>query len=108
MICQVCDRNEAIGVCSSPFGPMSCAYCLPCLYEHAEPESTFEYLYSFVGKKGEGLVPIWATTYKDGNYITWDKWVVWRRLPEQAHLDEKIEDGQPDEAQEWSDYDPDC
>lgn len=36
-LCQVCNKNEPVGVASSALGPMSIAYCQRCLNEGYEP-----------------------------------------------------------------------
>lgn len=41
--CEVCGK-PAIGVASSPFLPMSHAYCRTCAEDHAEPYYDFDYL----------------------------------------------------------------
>lgn len=37
LICETCNKNEAIGVCSIPYLPISCAYCVECLNANAHP-----------------------------------------------------------------------
>jgi hypothetical protein len=37
LICEVCGKNEAIGVAAVPAVPMSCAYCRPCLEANSHP-----------------------------------------------------------------------
>ena len=36
-ICEVCNKNRAIGVCCVPGVPVSCAYCRECLDANAHP-----------------------------------------------------------------------
>lgn len=87
MKCDVCGTKENLaGVASSTTGAISFCFCVPCLQMHAEPEWTFEYLYSDVGHNGDGLAD-WVTelmTYKDGEYWSWDRWKAWRKdnIPE--------------------------
>lgn len=79
IVCDVCNKNNAAGVCASPFGPVSYAYCTECLGNGADPESSFEYLYWFVGSRGEGLAEgvKEAATFKDGRYWKWEEWKAW-------------------------------
>ena len=35
--CEVCNKNNSIGVCSVPGVPFSCAYCKDCLKANAHP-----------------------------------------------------------------------
>ena len=35
--CEVCNKNQAIGVCCVPAVPISCAYCRECLQANAHP-----------------------------------------------------------------------
>ena len=37
LICEVCGKNEAVGVACVPMVPMSCAYCSECLRVNAHP-----------------------------------------------------------------------
>lgn len=37
LLCEVCKKNEAVGVCCVPGVPMSCAYCRECLDANAHP-----------------------------------------------------------------------
>lgn len=37
LICEVCNKNEAVGVACVPMVPMSCAYCSECLRANAHP-----------------------------------------------------------------------
>lgn len=82
MRCDVClSGRDIAGVAASVTGAISFCYCRRCLNKQAEPEWTFEYLYSDVGHDGEGLAD-WVSslsTYKNGGYWTWDEWVAWRR-----------------------------
>lgn len=78
MICEVCRTNQAIGVaCTSQ--PYSCAYCLECAKQGADPEWIFEYLledvaYGDPNKIREGLV-----TYVHGKYLSFHQWVEVRK-----------------------------
>lgn len=47
--CQVCEKNDAIGVASGACGPISIAYCRPCLQMGAEP---FDILAAYLGCAG--------------------------------------------------------
>lgn len=81
--CDICRREDNIaGVASSPFGPISFCYCIPCLQMGAQPEFILEYLYSDVGTEGEGLHDAVKEvfTFKDDKYWTWTDWVAWRKL----------------------------
>src|SRR5579864_694785 len=37
MLCDVCSKNEALGVCCVPGCPVSMAYCKECLQANAHP-----------------------------------------------------------------------
>ena len=37
LICEVCNKNEAMGVYSVPAVPISCSYCRECLEANAHP-----------------------------------------------------------------------
>lgn len=76
--CDCCRVNHALGVASPAFVAVSFAWCEECIKQQAEPESTFEYLYWYVGNRGEGLVDLSAwKTFKDGRYWTWTEWKAW-------------------------------
>lgn len=47
--CQVCKKNDAIGVASGACGPISFAYCSECLLSGAQP---FAYLTAYLGCGG--------------------------------------------------------
>lgn len=47
--CQVCDKNDAIGVACGACGPISIAYCRECLQAGAEP---FDILAAYMGCGG--------------------------------------------------------
>jgi hypothetical protein len=47
--CQVCDKNDAIGVACGACGPISIAYCRECLQIGAEP---FDILAAYLGCAG--------------------------------------------------------
>lgn len=36
-VCEVCNKNQAVGVCCVPGVPISCAYCKECLEANAHP-----------------------------------------------------------------------
>lgn len=36
-ICEICNKNQATGVCCVPGVPISCAYCKECLDANAHP-----------------------------------------------------------------------
>jgi hypothetical protein len=40
LVCECCNRNQALGVASSAFGPLSHAYCRTCLEMPAEVKGT--------------------------------------------------------------------
>jgi hypothetical protein len=74
MKCDVCGNPEVVGVASSPFGPMSNAYCLTCLQKRAEPRSVFEYLYAEIHPNVAPWVFMYCT-YINGEYIPWTEFV---------------------------------
>ena len=37
LICDVCEKNKAVGVCCVPMCPVSMAYCRECLNANAHP-----------------------------------------------------------------------
>ena len=44
-ICEVCKQKKTIaGVASSTLGPVSLAFCIDCLQNHAEPKSLIEFV----------------------------------------------------------------
>jgi hypothetical protein len=83
--CDVCRRERKVGVCSSPFGPMSFAYCQECLAKPAEIATIFAYLYDDVAggdpSKLDKSIKNWYT-WIDGRYVHWDNYV-YRRQHEQ-------------------------
>ena len=67
--CEVCERNESVGVASSVLGAFSLAFCSDCLEKKAEP---FWAIRALVETCGFDLAE-WAeelTTYYRGEYIT--------------------------------------
>jgi hypothetical protein len=78
MKCDVCGVHKAVGVCSSPFGAVSMAYCHMCLHKPAEAEWIFDYLYVEVANGDpSNLSPEinnWYT-FHEGAYISWENWV---------------------------------
>lgn len=84
MSCGVCGGGDVIGVCSSPFGPMSDATCRTCLEMPAVSFPTFQYLYEDVSDRGEGLTPMIQSyfTHRDGAYLSWPDYVAERRASE--------------------------
>lgn len=78
MICDVCHKNEAIGVASTS-QPYSCAYCMDCARRGADPEWIFEFLLKDVGHGDPSKVREGLTTYKDGKYISFHEWAAERK-----------------------------
>jgi late competence protein required for DNA uptake (superfamily II DNA/RNA helicase) len=74
LICDVCNKNEALGVASSPFGAISYAYCRECLNKPADPLMTFEYLFETIYPNEAAWVYKYFT-FKDGKYISWQEFV---------------------------------
>lgn len=52
-ICEVCKKNESIGVFSSCCGPISARYCQDCINNGAEPYGYLVAYISMVVSKGE-------------------------------------------------------
>ncbi len=75
LICNVCNKHEALGVASSGLGPVSFAFCRECLTHHAEPEFMLQYVFDETGGQLE-LPAFYAgiSTYKDGSYIPYEEW----------------------------------
>jgi hypothetical protein len=85
--CDVCGRERATHVCSSPFGPVSFAYCADCLNKPAEVRSIFDYLYDEVAKGDPSQlspeIRNWYT-WIDGRYVHWDNYVFRRKQESDA------------------------
>lgn len=90
--CDVCGRRRGTVVCASGVGgAVSWAYCEECYKINAEPESSFEFLWSYVGDHGQGLHESVSSvkTWKDGRYWTWGEWDEWRKdQPDAIYPDE--------------------
>jgi hypothetical protein len=72
-LCDVCNKNEAIGVASTSV-PLSVAFCVECARRGADPEIVFLY-WAEEGIRPEiHACPDYATTYKDGKYVTYREW----------------------------------
>ena len=72
-MCDVCDKEESIGVVASSLGPISVSICQKCLEKPAEPSFCFEFIYEDCG---EDCVASWVKelyTYYDNQYLTWDQ-----------------------------------
>ena len=72
--CDTCQRTKAHGVYCSGLGPVSFAYCVECLVNHAEPEFMFEFVYENIGTEVAKHVEC-SSTFKDGKYLTWREWL---------------------------------
>lgn len=55
-ICEVCQKNESIGVASSSLGAISFAYCESCLRDGAEPYGLIVSILSMVGHNWQNAV----------------------------------------------------
>lgn len=71
-LCDVCHKNPMIGVASTSV-PFSCAYCSECAEQGADPEWIFVMWAEDHGYKPQDLVS-GLVTYKDGRYLTYEKW----------------------------------
>jgi len=77
LVCNVCDKNPAFGVCNCSFGAMSMAYCVECFKLQAEPEFGLQYLADMCNGDLSGLHESVKAihTYKDGKYISIEEWI---------------------------------
>ncbi len=67
LICNVCDKNEALGVASSTLAAMSFAYCRECLEHNADVYGLIQFSF----EECEGHVADWVlelSIYRDGTY----------------------------------------
>lgn len=70
--CNVCG-GEAVAVASSSLGPVSWAFCNPCLTKPAEPGCMFEYTYETCGDDvADWVRNMW--TWQNGRYVSWDEY----------------------------------
>lgn len=62
MTCNVCNKNEALGVAASPFGPISLAYCRECINA---PADAYFIIVNMVASAGgdEANLNEWARSY---------------------------------------------
>jgi hypothetical protein len=72
--CQVCGKDEVIGVRCSGLGAMSLAYCSECEQCGAEPEFMFAITAEMCGTEVADFVRD-MKTFKDGAYVGWSDWI---------------------------------
>lgn len=60
LTCEVCNKNEAVGVASGACGPVSSAYCQDCLKKGAEP---YGYLVGYISMAGTSREEIHESYY---------------------------------------------
>ena len=81
MICNCCDlefnHENGGGVACSGLGPVSWCYCAECAVRYTEPECMFQYVFDDCGDNVAEHVRQ-CTTYKDGEYWTWQRYVEFR------------------------------
>ena len=65
LICDVCEKNEALGVAASPLGPISFAYCSECLKQKVEPWPIV--VATVWGCGGYDKLAVWAKEYIDNS-----------------------------------------
>jgi hypothetical protein len=75
-VCEVCDKEPAVGIASSGLGPCSCAYCSKCLKQGAEPLKIMLATLACLAPADqiEKAVAPWVKevkSFKDGRYIAW-------------------------------------
>ena len=83
MECDVCGKDEAVGVASLPFAPMSVAFCVPCLKAKAFPLWSMHGSIELAG--GPDGCADWfkeLKSYHDGDYIGWDRIVELIEVPD--------------------------
>lgn len=71
--CDVCGEKEAIGVASTSV-PFSCAFCLECAQQGADPEWIFEYYLDEVAGGDPSKIREGLTTYVNGKYVSFHDW----------------------------------
>ena len=64
LICEVCEKNEAVGVCCVPGVPMSSAYCRECLQANAHPWNVIVANTACVGSFDD-CIPEWKEMVRD-------------------------------------------
>ena len=75
--CDVCGRDGAVGVAATVL-PYSCAYCVPCLEENAQPDIVFESMWNDFGIEFHMINPSYLelVTWKDDKYIDYETWAL--------------------------------
>lgn len=74
--CEVCRMERAVGVASSPLGPVSLAYGRECLNRRAEPYWLIAALVDEHGSEGiREDIRATVCSYVDGRYLSWDQTV---------------------------------
>ena len=67
-MCDICKKDETLGVYASRYGPISLAYCKECLQNGAEDISIAAYIYEINPEMAESI-----TIYHDGSYKKFDR-----------------------------------
>lgn len=77
--CEVCEVNAPIGVASTVM-PYSCAYCIECLRQFAQPRIVFECFFEDFGTAFDTMNPDYTelVTFHNGKYIAYTEWAKWR------------------------------
>lgn len=74
MKCDVCGVEPAIGVAATSV-PYSCAYCVKCCEQGADPELVFVLWANTIGPPIEHGYPDSVFTYRQGEgYLTYTQW----------------------------------
>lgn len=82
--CEVCFVNEPIGVAGTVL-PYSCAYCVECLRNDAQPLVVFETLYDDFGTRFDEMLEGMAdelVTFADGGYQSYREWATNKKASE--------------------------
>lgn len=76
-LCDVCGIRPMIGVASTS-QPFSCAYCIECAREGADPEWIFEYLLQDVANGDPAQIREGLVTWSAGRFMTFHEWAAQR------------------------------
>jgi len=103
MLCDVCNKEPALGVASTSI-PYSCAFCRKCLEQGADPIMVFDLWYTQIGDPDNHACPDDSKTFYEGKYVTYREWYAIRSMQHDWHVlewhEQKIAEQFPDEDDE--------